>query len=296
MSFPGIEGAVQQLKFSMKFMVLKSGQNMLLLYNGQRPHPARGDFISLAINGGRVEFRFNMGSGHGIVHSARNVSVGIWHNVVVERQLDEALMRLDNDPPVKGYSPCCSVGLNLLLDLFIGGVDNFTTIDTSKVGVSSGLSGCISSVSVDGREINLLKSNLNLRDITQCTECLLPCEIKPCLNNATCIPVGKTGFVCSCAPGYTGQKCEFQLVGPGLNKTCLNGGVEFPSSDKICACPLGYGGERCESCKYLRVFCSQCLLSFDRINPQILVNALSDFMPTTKLFTNVLLNVRTSPK
>ena len=48
MSLPGIEGAVLQLKFSIRFLALKSG-NMLLLYNGQTIFPGRGDFISLAI-------------------------------------------------------------------------------------------------------------------------------------------------------------------------------------------------------------------------------------------------------
>ncbi|CAH3176827.1 unnamed protein product [Porites lobata] len=148
-------------------------------------------------------------------------------------------------PPVKGSSPCCSRGLNLLLDLFIGGVKNFTTFHTSKVGVSSGLFGCISEISVDGREINLLKSKLDMRGIKQCTECLLPCELRPCLNNATCIPVGKTGFFCSCAPGYTGQKCEFTLADPLKSHICVNGGVELSSSDRLCNCPLGYGGRRC---------------------------------------------------
>ncbi|KAJ7379699.1 Basement membrane-specific heparan sulfate proteoglycan core protein [Desmophyllum pertusum] len=72
-------------------------------------------------------------------------------------------------------------------------------------------------------------------------------RVKPCLNNATCIPVGKIGYECSCAQGYTGRRCEFTMVGPGKNKTCLNSGVAFQSSDKICSCPLGYGGKRCES-------------------------------------------------
>lgn len=232
MSLPGIEGAVLQLRFSIRFLALKSG-NMLLLYNGQTIFPGRGDFISLAINGGRVEFRFNMGSGTGILRSARNISVGFWHTVIIERQLRDSLLVLDDDPPVKGSSPCCSRGLNLLLDLFIGGVKNFTTFHTSKVGVSSGLFGCISELSVDGREINLLKSNLDMRGIKQCTECLLPCELRPCLNNATCIPVGKTGFFCSCAPGYTGQKCEFTLADPLKSNICVNGGVELSSSDRL---------------------------------------------------------------
>lgn len=249
MSFPGIEGAVQQLKLAVRFMVQRSG-NMLLLYNGQRSYPRRGDFISLAIIGGKVVFMFNLGSGPGIVRSSRNITVGMWHNVLVERVLDWSSLTFDSDPPVSDYSPCCLKGLNLALDLFIGGVENFTAIDTRKVGVDTGLVGCISAVSVDDREINLIKSNLKLRDIKQCTECLLPCEIKPCLNNATCIPIGKTAYVCSCAQGYTGRHCEFTMVGPEKNKTCMNSGIAFPSSDRICACRLGYGGERCESCKY----------------------------------------------
>jgi len=246
MSFPGIEGAVQQLKLAVRFMVQRSG-NMLLLYNGQRSYPRRGDFISLAIIGGKVVFMFNLGSGPGIVRSSRNITVGMWHTVLVERVLDWSSLTFDSDPPVSDYSPCCLKGLNLALDLFIGGVENFTAIDTRKVGVDTGLVGCISAVSVDDREINLIKSNLKLRDIKQCTECLLPCEIKPCLNNATCIPIGKTAYVCSCAQGYTGRHCEFTMVGPEKNKTCLNSGIAFLSSDRICACRLGYGGERCES-------------------------------------------------
>ncbi|XP_074625452.1 basement membrane-specific heparan sulfate proteoglycan core protein-like isoform X6 [Acropora palmata] len=247
MSFPGIEGAARQLKFSMKFMVLKWRQNMLLLYNGQKTYPYRGDFISLAINDGHVEFRFDMGSGPGLLRSAKTFSLGIWHTVTIRRQLDEAIMKFDDEPAVKGYSRCCLVGLNLGLDLFIGGVDNFAAVGINKIGVSTGFFGCISRVSVDGREINLLRSNLNQRGIKQCKECLLPCEIKPCLNNATCIPVGKTGFLCSCAPGYTGEKCEAKMFGKRNNRTCLNGGVQSSASNRTCNCPIGYDGRQCET-------------------------------------------------
>ncbi|PFX26969.1 basement membrane-specific heparan sulfate proteoglycan core protein-like isoform X2 [Stylophora pistillata] len=246
MSFPGIEGALQQLKLVIRFMIQKSG-NMLLLYNGQQQFPQRGDFISLAIIGGKVELRFNLGSGPGIVRSARNITIGQWHTVHVERKLDEGSLALDNDPTVTDYSPCCTKGLNLGLELFIGGVENFAMIDTRKVGVTSGLVGCISAMSVDGREINLIKSNLDLRNITQCTECLLPCELEPCLNNATCLPIGKIGYVCSCAQGYTGRHCEVPLVGPPRNNTCVNNGVLLSTSDSMCSCPLGFGGDACEN-------------------------------------------------
>ena len=260
MAFPGIEGANQYLKLAMKFMVQKSG-DMLLLYNGQKAYPKRGDFVSLAVVGGRVEFRFDLGNGPGVVQSARNISVGRWHSVEVERYRDEGALTLDTEPTIKDYAPCCSIGLNIGLDLFIGGVENFAAIDSRKVAVNSGLVGCISALTVDGRPINLVKSNHKLRSIAKCTECLLPCEIKPCLNNATCVPVGKTGYTCACAPGYAGRNCEFTLVGPGKNNTCFNGGVAFRSPGRICDCPLGFGGERCDSCKYFSLVCV-CLLSF----------------------------------
>lgn len=70
-------------------------------------------------------------------------------------------MKFDNDFFVKVNFRCCLVGLNLGLDLFIGGVDNFIIIDIDKIGVSIGLFGCIFSVFVDGREINLFKLNFN---------------------------------------------------------------------------------------------------------------------------------------
>ena len=34
-----------------------------------------------------------------------------------------------------------------------------------------------------------------------------PCDFNPCQNNATCAPSGNGGYVCTCAPGWTGQQC-----------------------------------------------------------------------------------------
>ncbi len=39
---------------------------------------------------------------------------------------------------------------------------------------------------------------------------MLPCDINPseCQNGATCTNDNKGGSVCTCARGYTGEKCE----------------------------------------------------------------------------------------
>jgi len=224
-------------------------RNMLLLYNGQNNHPSRGDYISLAIVNGKVEFQFNLGMGSAVIRSSRNITTERWHNVVVERLHRDGSLTLDSEPAVKDQAPCCRIGLNVALPLYIGGVTNLTTIDAKKLGVESGFYGCISDVAVDDSEIDLVNSYLDMRNIRQCKDCLLPCQIGPCTNNGTCVAQGLTGYFCVCAQSYTGKNCEFPLVGPGKNRTCLNGGLPFPPSGRVCDCPLGFGGERCGSGK-----------------------------------------------
>lgn len=115
--------------------------------------------------GGKVVFKFNLGSGFGIVWSFRNIIVGMWYIVLVECVWDWSLFILDSDLIVIDYLLCCLKGLNFVLDLFIGGVENFMIIDMWKVGVNIGLVGCIFVVFVDDREINLIKFNFKLCDI-----------------------------------------------------------------------------------------------------------------------------------
>lgn len=79
--------------------------------------------------------------------------------------LDEGLLILDNDLFVIDDFLCCIKGLNFVLNLFIGGVENFVVIDICKVGVGFGLVGCIFVMLVDGREINLIKLNFELCNI-----------------------------------------------------------------------------------------------------------------------------------
>lgn len=248
MSYPAIQGALLETKLSIRFMLHEDG-NMLLLYNGQQVFPNRGDFISLAVIEGKLEFRFDLGYGAAVIQSKNNITTGHWHTVVAERFYRDGSMILDSEPAVKEKAPCCSVGLNLALPLYIGGLPNMTADDKKRLGVDKGLIGCVSDLSIDDNEIGLVNSYIEMRSIKQCKACLLPCQVKPCMNNATCEPQGQTGYVCICTSGYTGKNCEFPLVGPGKNRTCLNGGLPFPPTGKVCDCPIGYGGTRCESGK-----------------------------------------------
>lgn len=59
-AFPRLEGVSKT--FSIEIFFLSRNANGLILYNGQMKN-GRGDFISLNLVHGQVQFRFNLGSG-----------------------------------------------------------------------------------------------------------------------------------------------------------------------------------------------------------------------------------------
>lgn len=56
----------------------------LILYNGEKP--IDGDFISLGLKNGRVEFRFNVGSGPAIITAHDPITLNEWHTVRIHRE------------------------------------------------------------------------------------------------------------------------------------------------------------------------------------------------------------------
>lgn len=62
-------------------MVLGAG---LLLYNGQQ-EDGGGDFISLGLTNGYVEFRFELGSGPVLLRSHQPVQLDSWHKATISR-------------------------------------------------------------------------------------------------------------------------------------------------------------------------------------------------------------------
>ncbi|XP_006637889.2 delta and Notch-like epidermal growth factor-related receptor isoform X1 [Lepisosteus oculatus] len=78
-----------------------------------------------------------------------------------------------------------------------------------------------------------------------------PCEGKPCLNNATCVPSAGTSpeiqaYNCTCSPGFTGQNCEF-FADPCTSSPCLHGDCSSSGGGGYsCVCKEGYQGELCD--------------------------------------------------
>ena len=60
------------------------------------------DWMSIAVNGGYVEVRYELGSGPASLVSSTPVTLGQWHDLVFRRYHRDAMLQIDRGEPVQG--------------------------------------------------------------------------------------------------------------------------------------------------------------------------------------------------
>ncbi|KAK6192343.1 hypothetical protein SNE40_003825 [Patella caerulea] len=73
------------------------------------------------------------------------------------------------------------------------------------------------------------------------------CDSSPCVNgvcyeSSTVI----SGYTCSCATGYTGDRCQTTTDDKCLSNPCVRGTCTSGTFTFTCTCPANYGGDRCQ--------------------------------------------------
>lgn len=119
LELPCLDGVAKS--FSIELWFLTEANDGLLIYNGQLNN-GRGDFISLNLVHGKLEFRFNLGSGIANITSPDSVSLNSWHCVRISRLGREGLLQLDDGTLARGLSGSPLTELNLETPLYVGGV------------------------------------------------------------------------------------------------------------------------------------------------------------------------------
>ncbi|XP_032824188.2 agrin-like isoform X2 [Petromyzon marinus] len=178
----------------------------MIFYNGQKSD-GRGDFISLAITKGSLEFRYDLGKGAAIIRSTKPLVLNLWHTVTVSRTGRKGFMKINSDSKVLGEAPGNHLSLDLRGALFLGGVPDYTRT-ARAAAITSGLDGAIQKFSVSGFNVLLdVVSSRFLLDVTTFREHPCTSGHKYCQNGGTCVP-DRFRYDCSCPRGFSGRRCE----------------------------------------------------------------------------------------
>jgi protocadherin Fat 1/2/3 len=224
---------------------------------------ARGlvDFSILEIVDGRMQFRFNFGSGEGLVRlNEKVVNDGEWHIVKLERHGNSAEISVDGKWRVHGTAPGLNDVLNLENNVLLFGAV-VEGLHKDEQSVDRGFVGCMDDIRLDHEELPLhLNDDNPLAKLERfhnvefkCEELKPPgvCGSHPCQNGGTCLELDTpSGFACTCAARFSGAACEFDLD-PCASNPCLHGSkcVNL-KNDFHCECPPKLSGKRCHYGKY----------------------------------------------
>ncbi|CAH0554100.1 unnamed protein product, partial [Brassicogethes aeneus] len=223
------------------------------------------DYNVLEIVNGGVQYRFELGSGEGIVRvSNLYVSDGSWHEIKLERDRNSAKITIDGVYTAQGSAPGVSDILNLQSDeMYLGAEVHQHPSILGFEDVQKGFSGCMDDIRISRVSVPLHKSGENSVVVLKrfanvefsCDTSVIltppgPCGSQPCLNGGTCKET-KTGYECECHSRFSGSICELDSD-PCASSPCLYGGKcsSTVSGDFFCECVLHLSGKRCEYGRY----------------------------------------------
>ncbi|CAL1546871.1 unnamed protein product [Lymnaea stagnalis] len=143
-------------------------KNGLLFWQGQRPGEQQNrDYLAVFLKDGFVNFHFELGSGAGQLISKQPVDDGFNHNITVQRRGQNAKLLVSNQPEVAGRSNGALRVLNVLGNVFLGGVPDFESYTTSLF--EENFAGCLSDVSIkQGSIINFSTDTVGGANVTPC--------------------------------------------------------------------------------------------------------------------------------
>lgn len=186
----------------------------LLLFSSERNvNGGVGDFFSVALSNGIVQFRFNCGSGTGLIQSKSAVTMDTWHVVKIQREDLTGSLKVDEEESVHGRSKGTYTKLSLRQPLYLGGHPKLANLH-SKTAVNTGFEGCVERLVINGKNIDLRPAPKGAAEMgVNVGECTLPlCQESPCLHGGTCSLIRPDRHVCLCPLGRYGESCQEEIL------------------------------------------------------------------------------------
>jgi hypothetical protein len=216
------------------------------------------DFISIGLYDGYVEFRYNLGSDTVAIRSTERIELNRWHTIHAERTGRIGFLSVDGGMQVLGTSPGSSTLLDVVLEVYLGGHEDYSLV-SDDAGLTSGFTGSITNAKINSRYLDFSSSSHG-HGVSEDKD--YPCNQIQCHNNGICTDVDNDGiFECQCSHGFEGDNCEIKI-----NNNCTTGMnmchkdsqcvFDFDQQTYDCFCPLTpypRGGQFCEKINHLYV-------------------------------------------
>ncbi|KAM8938795.1 protocadherin Fat 1 isoform 2-T2 [Pelodytes ibericus] len=243
----------EEMKLAMKLRTYSA--HALVMYTGGT------DYSILEIQGGKLQYKFDCGSGPGIVSvQSIHVNDGQWHTVSLEVDGNHARLVLDRVHTASGTAPGNLRTLNLDNYVFFGGNMRPGSKHGRNHQVNNGFRGCMDSILLNGLELPLNSKSKNYAHIDESVDISAGCSLtsadvcsgNPCQNGGVCSPLSNGGYYCKCTTLFMGTHCEI-ANNPCATNPCLYGGTcVVLKDDFICHCRGDYTGQRCQLGPYCK--------------------------------------------
>uniref|UniRef100_F6T585 FAT atypical cadherin 1 n=1 Tax=Ornithorhynchus anatinus TaxID=9258 RepID=F6T585_ORNAN len=234
-----------------------------LAANGVIMYAQGTDYSILEVHHGRLQYRFDCGSGPGIVSvQSAQLDDGQWHAVSLDVAGNHARLVLDRVHSASGTAPGNLKTLNLDHHVYLGGHIHSSGLRPGRTPQpGGGFRGCLDSVVLNGQELPPPgvppRSSAHIEAAVGVSPgCSLTapgdCSVSPCQNGGTCFPSPSGGIYCKCPALYLGPFCEVS-TDPCASNPCLYGGTcVVNSGDFSCQCRGRYSGHRCQLSPYCK--------------------------------------------
>lgn len=201
-------------KVSMTLVLMANSSNGLIFYNGQKSD-GKGDFISLALNNGILEFRYDLGKGSATIRSKQPIQLNVWNTINLERSNRKGEIMVNKKDPVRGEAPNLHVDLNLKESLFVGGAPDYSRL-ARGAALTEGFKGTIQQITLMGTPI--LREDNALRSSNVAMFQDHPCSQEPCHNGGRCNPQLDV-YECVCLSGFSGARCQNTIYEKSAGET-----------------------------------------------------------------------------
>ncbi|KAK7494115.1 hypothetical protein BaRGS_00014588, partial [Batillaria attramentaria] len=154
---------------TISFTITTVEPNGLMFWQGQRPgEQSGGDYLILILQGGFVEFRYELGSGPAVLTSTQRVDDGFQHTIEAQRVGRNGNLTVDGSQSVTGSSKGPLQVLNVQGNIFFGGVPDLARYTDGQV--SNNFNGCIGNIRIQNEAVDVSNQAIN------------GANVRPCLN------------------------------------------------------------------------------------------------------------------